>query len=522
MTASPKTIYTKRGYAIVKHKFGFKDIHSCKQELTVTPFVNDDYAAKVSPFPIYLESDKKLYLPKHYGFKKFGNPDEVKISKGTEINVQFNGTLKEIQIPIVNAFMLSCNDGDLSKQSNGGIISVPCGVGKTICALNIISRINRKTLVVVHKGFLMSQWERQIQNFLPSARIGVIQGSKIDIKDKDIVIAMLQSISMKEYEPGTFDDFGLTIIDECHHIAAEVFSRALPKLNSYYSLGLSATPNRPDGLSKVFHMYLGPMIYRIEKRDDKKVRVNKIKFYDKDNKNYTKEELTSIGKLCVSRMINNISDNFKRNVLINSIIKNLVEEGRKILVLSDRREHLNLFYELVKSYATVGYYIGGMKQRALDISEKCQVILGTYPMSSEGLDIPDLDSVIFTTPKSNIEQSIGRIIRKNHSVVPLAFDIVDMFSVFSRQYEKRDKIYRKLEYEIYELTVDKLPSEIKDTLYFTEFLKNTDWKQTQAKQTKSELSTNTKKKKYIPIVSDELDTDNENQSDEGCLIEEDD
>ena len=111
-------------------------------------------------------------------------------------------------------------------------------------ALYLLSKISKKTIVIVHKEFLLNQWKR-IEEYLPDARVGIIQANKIDIKNKDIVIAMLQSISMKEYDiDETFGNFGFTIVDECHHISAEVFCRSLPKINSMYSLGLSATPRK--------------------------------------------------------------------------------------------------------------------------------------------------------------------------------------------------------------------------------------------------------------------------------------
>ena len=284
-----------------------------------------------------------------------------------------------------------------------------------------------------------SETVKRIEEFLPEARVGIIQASKVDYKNKDIVIGMLQSLSAKEYDVDeVFGEFGFTVVDECHHIAAEVFSRSLPKVNSYYSLGLSATPKRPDGLSHVFEAYLGPMVYKVNKRDDKLVRVNIIKYRDQ-NPEYNKEELSAYGKLCIPRMINNLVANFSRNMVVKSILKILVKDGRQTLVLSDRRDHLKNLFEMVSEFATVGYYVGGMKQKDLDKSEEMQVILGTYPMSSEGLDIPTLDAVIFTTPKSSIEQSIGRITRKNHEKTPVAYDIVDQFSLFPRQFEKRLK-----------------------------------------------------------------------------------
>ena len=414
-----KTILTKRGYAIVKKRFHFTEIDKCKKDLTVKPYVKEDYGAKPTPFPIYLESSKKLYLPKHYGLEKFGEPDQVKITKGIEINLEFKGQLRPKQTPIVQAFLKSTDNGTFHTKSNGGIISVPCGWGKTIIALNLISKLKRKTIIIVHKGFLLNQWEQRIKEFLPGAKIGRIQGPTIDIEGKDIVIAMLQSISMKDYDTSVFEDFGFTIVDECHHIAAEVFSRSLPKINSYYSLGLSATPNRADGLQTVFAMFLGPMLYRITSADDKKVLVRVIEYND-NNATYSKNEITGYGKICVPRMITNISENENRNKLIVFLAKKLVDAGKQVLLLSDRRNHLSYLYGKINEFTTVGYYVGGMKQKDLDISEKANVILGTFPMSSEGLDIPTLDSIIFATPKSSIEQSIGRITRKKHEELPIA------------------------------------------------------------------------------------------------------
>ena len=445
-----KTILTKRGYAVIKKHLSLLELTQAKKDLTVKAFVNEDFGASPDPYPIYLESEKKLYIPKHIGFEKFGEPDKVKLSKGLEIDLEFKGELRDKQKPIINAFKTSCEEGPFKSKSKGGIISVPCGWGKTIMALYLIGQLKRKTIIIVHKEFLLNQWIKRIEEFLPEARIGIIQASKVDYKNKDIVIGMLQSLSSKEYDiEEVFGDFGFTVVDECHHIAAEVFSRSLPKVNSYYSLGLSATPKRADGLSHVFEAYLGPMVYKVNKRDDKLVRVNVIRYRD-DNPEYNKEELSSYGKVCIPRMINNIVSNFCRNLTIKSILRNLVKDGRQTLVLSDRREHLTNMFEMVSEFATVGYYIGGMKQKDLDKSEEKQVILGTYPMSSEGLDIPSLDAVIFTTPKSSIEQSIGRITRKNHEKTPVAYDIVDNFCLFPRQFDKRLKVYKKLEYEVYE------------------------------------------------------------------------
>ena len=444
-----KTILTKRGYAIVKKHFNFKEIEKYKKDLSVKPFVNNNYGVEATSYPIFLESSKKLYLPKYYGFKDIGEPQCIKLTKGHEIALEFEGALRPKQIPVVKAFLYTCKSGPFIEKSNGGIISVPCGWGKTIMALYIISKLNRKTIIIVHKEFLLNQWKERINEFLPFARVGIIQGPKIDVHNKDIVIAMLQSISIKDYDTEVFKDFGFTIVDECHHIAAEVFSRALPKINSYYSLGLSATPKRADGLGRVFNMFLGPSIYKIEK-DDKCVDVRVISYNDPHNKKYNHEEINYMGKICMPRMINNIINNNTRNYLIVYLAKDLVAHGNQVIILSDRRNQLKYLYEKlsVEKDFTVAYYVGSMKQKDLKESEKANIILGTFPMAAEGLDIPTLNAAIFASPKSNIQQSIGRITRKIHKTLPIAYDIVDTFSVFPNQYKKRLRLYKKLNYNI--------------------------------------------------------------------------
>ena len=198
-----------------------------KEDLNVKPNLPGNMGKSVS-FPIYRESAKKLYVPRFYGEKNFGPADEIKLSSGEQINVDFAGEMRPYQNDIINKYLTHVKSG--KNGIGGGLLEIGCGKGKTVMALNIISKLKLKTLVIVHKGFLLSQWIERIQQFLPAARIGKIQVPHFDIEDKDIVIGMLQSLSMKEYPEDTFDSFGFTIIDECHHISAEIFVRSLQKI----------------------------------------------------------------------------------------------------------------------------------------------------------------------------------------------------------------------------------------------------------------------------------------------------
>ena len=167
-------ILTKRGYALKKNELTKKQINKIRKNLTVKPFVHQDYGIQQTPFPIYLESVKKLYLPRHYGLINYGEPTINKVNEGETIDVKFTKTLRKVQIPIVDAFMSAAK-----KTIGGGIICVPCGYGKTVIALNILAQLKKKTLIVVHKSFLMNQWRERISFFLNNVNIGKIH--KVDV-----------------------------------------------------------------------------------------------------------------------------------------------------------------------------------------------------------------------------------------------------------------------------------------------------------------------------------------------------
>ena len=446
---------SKRGYAIIKSDYSDKYLKRLKNKLTVKPFTIKGFGPESEPFSVYLESDKKIYMPKHFCYQELGNPTINKLSNGQSSTFNFNGSLRIHQQPVIKAFLNSCqnNNNDYLKKSQGGIISVPCGFGKTVLALYLISQLKIKTLVIVHKSFLLTQWTERINQYLPNTKIGIIQGENIEIDGCQIVIAMLQSVSMKTYPEHLFSDFGFCIVDECHHIGAQVFSRALFKINCQYMLGLSATPDRKDGLSKVFEWFIGPYIYKeVGKSESRPLRINMI-YYQNYTPEYCREVNMINGKVCIPKMLNNICDYTRRNNIIIELIKQIQNEPKRcILVLSGRLNQLKYLYEGLHKIGIldVGYYKGGMKQQQLKISEKCQIILGTYSMSSEGMDIPTLNTLILASPVSDIEQSVGRILRKDHGdVLPQVYDIVDNFSVFGNQGTKRRRLYQKKNYTLY-------------------------------------------------------------------------
>jgi hypothetical protein len=272
---------------------------------------------------------------------------------------------------------------------------------------------------------------------------------------------------MKEYDPNIFKGIGTVVVDEIHRTSSEVFSRAYFKHVPRYSIGLSATMVRQDGLSKVFKWHCGQVVFKNIKRNDH-VTVN-CKKYSNDDTKYCREVALFNGTPMVPTMITNIGNFEPRNNFIIDIIKDILEKepDRCILLLSDRREHLKILKKKIEkqNLARCGLMIGGVKQVDLDYNaEHCQILLGTYALTDTGLDIYKLDTLILATPKNNVIQSVGRILRKkvvDRTYTPLVIDIIDQFSVFPNQFKKRMKYYRSNNFDIISNidTTDKIQQE---------------------------------------------------------------
>jgi superfamily II DNA or RNA helicase len=434
-----------KGYTIMKENLTIEEQELIRKELTVKPFVPKTSLSQPTPFPIYRESKKKMYIPRFYGQEYYGEPEETRILDTPKLNINFKGELRDFQKPIVNKYIQE------AKKNGGGLLEIHCGAGKTVMALNIISQLKVKTLVIVHKEFLLRQWKERIEQFLPDVKIGRIQGETMDTEGKEIVIGMLQSLSMKDYPRKLFQQFGLTIIDECHHIGAEVFSRALFTVVSKYMLGLSATMERKDSLSKVFKMFLGPIVFSKKSDNNADVLVKAI-YYSHDDDEFSETDLNYRGQVHYSKMIKKLCEFNRRTEFILKVLKDTLDNGDKdqqIMIIAHNKNLLKYLFEAIehRKIATVGYYIGGMKEEALKASENKQVIIATYAMAEEALDIKTLTTLIMATPKTDVRQAVGRILRQKHKQA-LVIDIVDQHDIFQRQWNKRRRYYNKKKYNI--------------------------------------------------------------------------
>lgn len=437
----------QKGYTIHKQGLTIEQEEKILKDLTIQPIVSMGIPKK---YAVFRQSLKKYYLPKYYGITNFGIPSSIKINDGINISLDFNGNLMEMQKQAVSCYMNNLHP----IIGGGGLLEIYCGGGKTCTALYICHKIAKKTLIIVHKEFLANQWIERIKQFLPNARVGRIQAKIIDIVDKDIVICMLQSLSMKEYPDDLFADFGLLIVDEVHHISSEVFSNALTKVITKYTLGLSATMERLDGTSHVFRMFLGNVVFKAVRKDDNPivVLVRAINYSHPDEE-YNKVITNYKGEVQFSSMISKLCAFEPRCDFIINIVIDLFNENpnQQILLLAHYRNILEYFYNKFNELEqSVGYYVGGMKEKALKESENKKIILATYMMAAEALDIKTLSTLIMATPKVNIEQSIGRILRVKHNN-PIVIDIIDIHRTFKNQWYKRKKFYNAEKYVITEI-----------------------------------------------------------------------
>ena len=320
----------------------------------------------------------------------------------------------------------------------------------------LFARLKVKVLVLVHKEFLMNQWRERIAQFLPDARVGTLQAKVCDVEDRDIVIGMLQSVAVGKYPESTYDAFGMCCFDECHHLGAAVFSKAMDIGRTRYMLGLSATPDRKDGLRKVFDWQLGEVICKVEAKVTQHVYVEVEPFKDPDvtvtpekmvvlrinGRPTLYEEKPSFRAKLLTYLVESVP---RMDHLTQVVLTYAADPLRRVLVLSERRKHLEAIGKrLAAAGVEHGYYWGGAKQTALEDAATKQVLLGTYHMASEGMDVPELNTVVLASPKSDIKQSVGRILRKtDHPVLPTVEDLVDAsLPCFARQLHIRKRFYK--------------------------------------------------------------------------------
>jgi len=371
-------------------------------KVMAAPTTKDFSGEFVEPYPIHIEEDIRVGVPRFFGCQKYGKPCINNTTEGDPMNPDIHFTWKLQNTPqkpqedAVKAWL---------KNNGEGVLCLPCGAGKTVIAVYLALLKHRRTLILVHNEGLMYQWIERIQMICPQAKIGIIQQDKCQIASMDFIIGMVQTVRATN---NNLDSVGMVIVDECHHIAAKTFSQSVLKTKCRYVLGLSATPTRKDGLTYVIHWLLGPLIFETKRRDIIPQEITQIEYSAGNQKVVTYKN----GMIGLPVMTNRMLKDQKRNQLVHYCMEKLINNSgiQKMLVLSARREHLKDLFELYSKKYDCGLYIGQMKKNDLENATTKRIIFASYNMAQEFLDIGGLNGMVLATPPpSNIEQIIGRL-----------------------------------------------------------------------------------------------------------------
>ena len=252
------------------------------------------------------------------------------------------------------------------------------------------------------------------------------------------------------YPEDTFACFGLNILDEIHNFASNCYSKAFPKICTQYNLGLSATVKRKDNMERILSWHIGPVFSPDGKTTDfGEVTCVMMQFKDPQ---YQVTYYNAKGNTNLPKMINKMVESPLRENLLLDMIQRLTRVQRKILVLTDRRKQVEeLHLKLNNLHISNGMCIGRISKSSLDEAVKQSVLLATYSYVQEAFDVPELNTLILATPKSDVIQAVGRILRQvpeKREHIPLIIDIVDTSVGMMKKSDTRKKYYKKCKFTI--------------------------------------------------------------------------
>ena len=397
---------------------------------------------------------------------------EDKRSKGQTIHVEFIGELKESQVFAVEKLL----------SYDNGILNAATAFGKTVVCCNVIAQRKVSTLILLQSSALMEQWEEALEKFLhideelpeyetPTGRkkkrksvIGKLQGAH-DSTTGIIDLAMVGSVCKNGEYHRRLKEYGLILVDECHHAASDTIVDILQEADAKYVYGVTATPFRGDGLEKINDMLLGPIRYRYTSKDRAKEQGIAHLVYPRFTRAVAPR--FSQDKMHPNEAYEIIRNNEDRDELIIRDVKQCVEDGRTPVVLSKYVEHSQRLYQRLINYADKVFLLSGsnskkehkeiLKQMSQVTPGESMILVATGKLIGEGFDYPRLDTLIMATPvawKGVVEQYAGRLNRDydgKKSVI--IYDYVDShISMFDRMYHKRLKAYKQIGYDIFSAT----------------------------------------------------------------------
>ena len=402
---------------------------------------------------LYRISGNNIIIP--YGVEKSlycafpeltGVPTERVFAENKPVDYNADIKLYDYQEKAVNSLI----------RAQGGILQSKAGSGKTRMGIATICRMGKKTLWLTHTNELLNQSYNAAAEFIDKKLLGKITAGKIQIAD-GITFATVQTLSKADLQALRYE-WDMIVTDEIHRACgsatkATMFSKVLNNLAARYKYGLSATLHRADGLIKCTYALVGGVAYTVP---DSVVNTMRVKIQKRETGvQISRQCLDTDGTLCYAKLINYLAYHYVRNEIITLDIQELACKGHSIILLSDRVEHLNIIYNMLakpfKEYAVILHGKVKKADRELALEQmrnkEKRILLATYQLAKEGLDVPCLDRLLLATPVKDyaiVVQSVGRIARVCEGKgTPVVYDYVDDIGFLQGMWKKRCTHYRK-------------------------------------------------------------------------------
>jgi len=368
---------------------------------------------------------------------------------GNPLDVSFCGILRSDQEAAVAGML----------HHGAGVLCAPSAFGKTVTAAALIARRGVNTLVLVHRTELLKQWRERLQSFLGVGKgvVGTIGGGKAKPTGQ-IDIAVMQSLSRQGEINPLVESYGHVIVDECHHVGAVSFDAILRRVKAKYVLGLTATPVRRDGQQPIIFMQCGPIRYTAAKPASAPHDLEVVP-------RLLHKRIDLPQEIGIQEVFRHLVNDPDRTMTIVAEIESAFNQGRKVLVLTERTEHLNALQVALAGKVPSPFVLHGRmskKLRATLITEldalppdMPRVLLATGKLVGEGFDHPPLDILVLAMPiswKGTLQQYAGRLHRDHATKTDVRIiDFVDTdHPALVRMWKKRQRGYKAMGYRLKE------------------------------------------------------------------------
>jgi superfamily II DNA or RNA helicase len=359
---------------------------------------------------------------------------EVKLSLKPEI------TLKDLQSQGVTKYV------DSMTEWGGGFFVADCGFGKTFVMASVIATLGRKSMIVAPNLTLLAQIHSELTKSLEGISLAILQGAPNDKKletlsKANVIVASLATLAQFTYPPAFWKSIGTVLFDEAHLMCAKSLCAILPHIPARYLGGFSATPFRGDKLDYVLYWLLGPTAFVYQRTPEITGKTGTV-IIQKHAGMTLATPFSFTPSAVFSSLLTQLSENEERNQMILSLARKACDERKRILILSAFRNHATYFYDKLREHVSCELLLGGKKRkREEESSAKCTV--ATYKLLEMGYDDKHIDTLILCTPKSTIQQTVGRVEREAlDKATPIVYDIVDNNSMLQGMWRKRQGFYK--------------------------------------------------------------------------------